>query len=99
MSWWWENIDSEHDYAVYSSLGGILERTGWGRGLWSTIGFQTTGTPPVTVGDPVPGGQPLNVQLPLNSQWGALPPGQLAVPGPGAVGYSDSALDAFVYGI
>jgi hypothetical protein len=35
MSWWWQNIDAENDYAVYSALGAILNRTGWGRGLWT----------------------------------------------------------------
>ena len=99
MSWWWENIDGENDYSIYASLGALLNRTGWGRGTWTNIAFQTSGSPPVTVGNPVPGGQPVNVMLPLDSQWGGLTSGRLAVPGPTAVGYSANALESFVHGI
>lgn len=98
MSWWWENIDSENDYSVYASLGKLLNRTGWGNGTWTNISFQTSGAPPVTVGSPVPGGQPINVTLPLDGNWGDLTPGRLAVPGPAAVGYSAGALEGFVHG-
>jgi len=41
MSWWWENIQSENVYPLYTALGAILNRTGWGRGGWTNIGFQT----------------------------------------------------------
>jgi hypothetical protein len=99
MSWWWENIDGENDYPVYSALGAILNRTGWGRGTWTNINFQTSGAPPTTVGNPIPGGQPFNVQLPLNGNWGVLLSGQVAVPNAAAVGYSAAALDGFVHGI
>ena len=99
MSWWWQNIDSEDDYPVLSALGAILNRTGWGRGTWTNIAFQSAGAPPVTVGNPLPGGQPVNVQLPLTSAWGVMTPGRLAVPGPQAAFYSALALDSFVHGI
>ncbi len=98
MSWWWENIDGENDYPVYSALGAILNRTGWGQGVWSAVGFQTAGTPPVLVGNLIPGGQPFNVQLPLNGNWGVMTPGQVAVLSAAAAGYSASALNAFVQG-
>jgi hypothetical protein len=99
MSWWWQNIDSENDYSVYSALGTILNRTGWGQGSWTNIAFQTSGAPPVTVGNPLPGGQPIDVQLPLDGNWGDMTSGQVAVPGPQATYYSASALDSFVQGI
>jgi hypothetical protein len=99
MSWWWENIADENDYPAYSALGAILNRTGWGQGTWTNLSFQTSGNPPTTVGDPLPSGQPLDVQLPLNSGWGTMTSGRLAVPGPVAVGYSAAALDSFVQGI
>jgi hypothetical protein len=47
----------------------------------------------------VPGGQPVNVQLPLNGGWAVLTPGRLAVPGPQAAYYSASVLESFVHGI
>ena len=99
MSWWWENIDGENDYPTYAALGTILNRTGWGRGSWTNITFQTTGTPPATVGNPLPGGQPVSVQLPLNGVWAVLTPGRLAVPGPQAAFYSVPALESFFQGI
>ncbi len=99
MSWWWENIDGENDYPVYSALGTVLNRTGWGRGAWTNINFQTSGAPPPTVGNLAPGGQPFNVQLPLDGNWGVVLSGQLAVPNPAAVSYSAGALDSFVQGL
>jgi len=99
MSWWWENIAGENDYAAYAVLGTILNRTGWGQGAWTDIVFQTTGDPPVTLGAPLVDGEPIDVQLPLNSGWGVRTPGLLAVPGPAAIGYSAAALDGFVHGI
>ena len=99
MSWWWENIDSEGDYPVYAALGAILNRTGWEQGAWTNINFQTSGAPPTTVGNPIPGGQPFDVQLPLNGNWGVLVSGQVAVPNAAAVGNSAAALDGFVHGI
>jgi len=98
MSWFWENIDAEKDYPVYAALGTILNRTGWGNGTWTNISFQTSGSPPVTVGNLVAGGQPVNVTLPLDGNWGDLTSGRLAVPGPAAVGYSASVLESFVQG-
>jgi hypothetical protein len=99
MSWWWDNIDSGDDYPAYSALGAILNRTGWGIGIWTNVAFQTSGSPPVTVGNPLPGGQPFNVQLPLDGNWGDMTSGQLAVPGPQAASYSALALNSFVQGI
>jgi hypothetical protein len=45
MSWWWQNIDLENDYGIYSSLGSILHCTGWGRGVWTNIVFQANAVP------------------------------------------------------
>jgi hypothetical protein len=98
MPWYWQNIDGENDYSIFSSIGGILNRTGWGIGGWTNIGFQTSGSPPVTVGNLVLGGQPVNVQLPLNGNWGVLTSGRLAVPGPLAASYSAQVLESFVHG-
>ena len=82
MSWWYENIHNENDYPIYSALGSVLNRTGWGHGAWTNINFQTSGSPPPTVGDPVPGGQPFNVVLTPGGVWGVRPSGRLAVPSP-----------------
>jgi len=51
-----------------------------GQGTWTPLAFQTSGEPPVAVGEPVVGGKPFIAQLPLNSQWGAKLKGQLASP-------------------
>ena len=99
MSWYWENIAGENDYPVYAALIAILNRTGWGHGTWTNINFLTSGPPPSTVGDPIPGGQPFNVQLPLSGVWGGMSSGQLAVPNASATGYSAIALNGFVHGL
>jgi hypothetical protein len=99
MSWWWDSIEAEKDYSGYVSLGSILNRTGWGRGAWTNIGFLTSGQPPEVVGDPNSGAKPVDVQLPLNGGWGTLASGQLAVPGIQAADYSGSVLEAFLQGV
>ncbi len=98
MSWWYENIHNENDYPIYSALGTVLNRTGWGNGLWTNINFQTSGSPPPTVGDPVPGGQPFNVVLTPGGVWGATPPGRLAVASPQSAVYAGAILSSFVQG-
>ncbi len=98
MSWWWENIHSENVYPYYSALGAILKRTGWGRGSWTNLTFVTSGTAPPTVGDPLSGGQPFSVTLPLSGGWGTMVPGYLAVPNAGAAAQSASVLNSFVHG-
>ncbi|HLZ53001.1 MAG TPA: cellulase family glycosylhydrolase, partial [Verrucomicrobiae bacterium] len=98
MSWWWDSIDPENDYPVYSALGSILKRTGWGRGGWTNINFLTSGAPPATVGDPVPGGQPFNIVLTPGGVWGAACSGRLAVPDLSAAAYAPSTLNSFVLG-
>ena len=98
MSWWWENIQSENVYPVYTALGTILNRTGWGRGVWTNVSFQTSGAPPTLVGDALSGGQPFDVRLSLGPTWGALPVGQLAIPNSGAANYSAANLNCFFHG-
>lgn len=99
ISWWWENIHSENDYAVYSALGAVLNHTGWGTGLWTNVVFKTSGPPPPGVGNPLPGGVPFNVSCMLNSTWGGKPPGELAVPNAAAADYSASTLNSFIHGV
>ncbi|HKW31139.1 MAG TPA: DUF5060 domain-containing protein, partial [Verrucomicrobiae bacterium] len=98
MSWWYENIHNANDYPIYSALGNVLNRSGWGNGLWTNINFQTSGSPPPTVGDPVPGGQPFNVVLTPGGVWGVRPSGRLAVPSPPAAVYAGASLNSFVQG-
>jgi hypothetical protein len=49
MSWWWDSIDNSTDYWLFSSLGTILNRTGWGRGSWTNIVFPS-GQPLTAIG-------------------------------------------------
>jgi len=99
MSWYWENLHSENDYPVYSALGAILNRTGWGRGTWTNVGFATSGVPPALVGALMPGGLPFNAALTLAPTWGGMPSGRLALPNPAAPGYSATTLNSFFHGI
>jgi hypothetical protein len=41
MSWWWDSLAPANDYWLFSSLSAILDRTGWGRGSWTNITFQS----------------------------------------------------------
>lgn len=98
MSWWYENIHNENDYPIYSALGSILKRTGWGKGMWTNINFQTAGSPPPTVGEPVPGGQPFDVTLVPGSNWGVRPSGRLAVTSLQSARYAGTSLNSFMQG-
>jgi hypothetical protein len=98
IAWWWEDIHAENDYPIYTALGSVLNRTGWGRGGWTNIHFQTSGSPPATVGDLIPGGQPFAVALPTGGNWASTLPGRLAVPGTDAARYASSTLNNFVLG-
>jgi hypothetical protein len=98
MSWWYETIHNENDYPIYSALGSVLNRTGWGNGVWTNINFQTAGSPPPTVADPVSGGQPFNVILTPGGVWGVRPSGRLAVPSPQAASYAGTSLNSFIQG-
>ena len=98
ISYWWEDIDSENDYPTFTALGTILNRTGWGSGTWTNIGFKTSGEPPPTVGDPLPDGEPFSVVLVPGGVWGATPTGRLAVPTAPAAVYAGFNLNSFVQG-
>ena len=98
ISFWWEEIDAENDYSVFTALGKVLNRTGWGSGVWTNIYFQTSGAPPTTVGNPIPDGQPFNITLVPGGAWGAMVSGQLAVPGAEAAHYAGSTLNSFILG-
>jgi hypothetical protein len=50
MSWWWQEIDTQNDYAVYRALGTILKNTGWGSGIWNPILFDGTSGAPSAIG-------------------------------------------------
>jgi hypothetical protein len=98
MSWWWDNIDAENDYSDYPALGSILNRTGWGSGVWTNIIFQTAGPAATTVGDLIPGGQPFNVTLIPGGLWGATVSGRLAVPNAQAAQFAGINLNSFILG-
>jgi hypothetical protein len=98
IAWWWEDIHEENVYPLYTALGSILNRTGWGRGAWTNISFHTSGPPATTVGDLIPGGQPFMVTLPAGGNWGSTLPGRLAVPNADAARYASSTLNHFVLG-
>ena len=95
MSWWWETIAAENDYAPYRALGTILDRTGWGRGAWTNVLFQTSGSPPSTVGELV-AGQPFSVQLSLDTGWGDMVAGRLAIPNSDVALAAPAVLNSFV---
>jgi hypothetical protein len=98
MSWFWEDIHADNLYPAYAALRDILVPAGWGNGEWQPLEFQTSGDPPVNVGDPLPEGEAFSVHLPLDGSWGGKPKGQLAVANGDAGSRSASALNAFVHG-
>jgi Domain of unknown function (DUF5060) len=99
ISWWWDSIDAENDYSDYPALASILNRTGWGTGAWTNINFPAgSGSPPPTVGNLTPGGQPFIVVLVPSGVWAAMPSGRLAAPNPQAASYAGITLNSFLLG-
>ncbi|HTI68849.1 MAG TPA: hypothetical protein VMF06_02705 [Candidatus Limnocylindria bacterium] len=98
MSWWWENLHSEGDYAIHGALHSILAPTHWGQGTWESMTFQTSGTAPTDVSSSGGNGETFGVTLSLNGQWGAKSGGVLALPFPDAANRSSSVFNAFVHG-
>jgi hypothetical protein len=99
VSWWWDSIDAENDYSDYVALGSILNRTGWGDGVWTNISFPPGRGPPLpTVDNLIPGGQPFTVTLVPNGVWEGMPAGGLAVPNPQAASYAGANLNSFLLG-
>lgn len=97
MSWWWENIHSENAYPVYTSLKGILGKTGWATGQWTNITFVTAGLPPSEVAE-LAGSEPFSVVLQPGTGWGGKPTGRLAIAEPLSAAYGPTFLNAFVHG-
>jgi hypothetical protein len=54
ISWWWQNIASGNDYPVYTALGAILGRSGWGQGSWSNILFRNQSQQVLSLGQKGP---------------------------------------------
>lgn len=98
MAWWWENIHNENGYPVYAGLGKVLNRTGWGMGAWTNLGFSYSSSPPFAIGGPVDGQLPFAVTLPLNTDWGSVLNGQLAVPNTAVTNDSARTLNTFFHG-
>jgi hypothetical protein len=98
MSWWWEAIHAEGLYPTFQALGEILRPAGWGAGDWAPLTFETNGAPPTNVGEPLPGGSPFTVTLPLDGTWGAKPVGAVAVADEDAAAVAAGGLNSFVHG-
>jgi hypothetical protein len=99
MSWWWDSIDAESDYSDYAALGAILNHTGWGCGTWTNINFPaSSSSPPSTVGNVIPGGQPFNVVVVPSGVWAPPLSGRLPVPNSQAASEAGAALDGFLLG-
>jgi hypothetical protein len=98
MSWFWEDIHASELYPAYTALRHILAPSGWGDGEWQPLEFETTGNPPVNVGDALTEGQAFHVTLPLEGNWGSNVSGELAIANADAGSESASALNAFVHG-
>ncbi len=97
MPWWWENIHSENVYPLFTGLGRVLNRTGWGDGAWTPIGFPAQ-TVPTLVGDPISGGAPFTAHLLLSGVWGGKPSGMFAVTTAEVSGNAATYLNSFVHG-
>jgi hypothetical protein len=98
MSWWWEDLHALNAYPLFTAVSQFTARTRWGMGAWTPVAFQQPPAPPTNVGALLPDGQPFTVRLALNTQWGPILPGALAVPNPEAAAESAGVFNSFVHG-
>ncbi len=97
MSWWWEDIHSENDYVILKAMKSLIGGTAWGSGPSTPISISGSGEFP-GIGSPIPGATPFTATIPLDSDWGAMVSGQLAVTSPAQVDRGKTNLNAFVQG-
>lgn len=67
MSWWWEDIHTDHAYPLYAALGTILRRAGWQEGDWQPVHFAGNHVPPTALGEVLPGGETFSGPVALNN--------------------------------
>ncbi len=66
LSWWWEDVHTDHAYPLYTALGSILRRAGWDEGDWQPIAFAGEPVAPAALGEPLPGGETFSGPVALN---------------------------------
>lgn len=98
MSWWWENIESEHLYPTYKALATFLNGKTLGTGDWQPVTFAFSDGTSDSLGDLIPGGQPFTATLTPNSAWGVTSTGMLALANLAAAAYAPARLNSFVHG-
>ena len=98
MSWWWQGIDNENAYPLYSALHRILHNAGWDEGAWTPAEIVDAGPPPTDLAGPVPNSSLFTAQLPLTPSRRFTLTGEFAVADRMVAQRSADALPARLYG-
>ncbi len=100
MSWWWQDMHSDDVYPLFAAMNDILRSAGLREGEWKPVEFVSTGGPPKELEGPLPGGQPFDAQLPLNSSWRlqSKMQDQVAVADPLAAARSSETVSGYLRG-
>ena len=98
MSWWWQDIDDENVYPLYSALHRILHAAGWEEGAWTPVELVGAGPPPTDLAAPGPDSSLFTAQLPLTQSRRFTLTGAFAVANRMVAQRSADALPAWLYG-
>jgi hypothetical protein len=98
MAWYWESIHAANLYPLYRSVADFVGNTHLGRGAWQAVAFKQSGFPPATVGALADHAAPFDARLQLDTGWGSMTRGTMALPDALAALESSGLLNSFVHG-
>ena len=101
MPWWWQDMDADNVYPLFTAMNGILGAAGWREGDWTPVEFIRSEGPPADLVQPLPEGEPFDAQIALNGFRRRLQrkfPGEVAVASRLAADRASEALSGYLRG-
>jgi hypothetical protein len=98
MSWWWQDLDKDDVYPLYSALSRILGEAGWGSGEWGPAELAPRPPAPAELGPDRPEAEVFDAALALNAGRRLRLPGTAVIASPLAAERSSERLSAYLYG-
>ncbi|HEU5078212.1 MAG TPA: cellulase family glycosylhydrolase [Opitutaceae bacterium] len=98
MPWWWEDMEKDNVYPLYTVLYQVLRGAGWSEAGWTPIAIAAEDFAPSEVGAPLPNQGPFTAQIAL-ADFRRIPlSGKLALANPLAAERATEQLSRFLIG-
>jgi hypothetical protein len=99
MPWWWEDMDRDNVYTLYSALSRVLDGAGWQQGRWEPARVVSPGSTPTELGPENPDAEVFDASLALTGAGRRLRlSGLAAIASPLAAERSSEELSRYLYG-